>query len=151
MAEDINRVVLVGRLTRDGELSYTNSGTALLKLGLAVNRRRKQGDQWVDEANFFDITIWGRRGESLSNYMTKGRQIAVDGQLRQDRWESQDGTKRSRVEIVADNINFVSAPRDGGGSSENRDPRSNDDRNAPPPASPPQGGGPASFEDDIPF
>jgi single-strand DNA-binding protein len=86
--------------------------------------------------------------------MTKGRQIAVDGQLRQDRWESQDGTKRSRVEIVADNINFMSAPRDGGGGGfETRAPREENEGSAPSGTSngPPQGGGPASFEDDIPF
>ncbi len=115
MAEDINRVVLVGRLTRDAEQSYTQSGYALLKFSIAVNRRRKQGDQWIDEGNFFDVTVWGRQGEAIANYMTKGKQVAVEGQLRQDRWESQDGSKRSKVVIEANTVQLLGG-RDGGGS-----------------------------------
>ena len=113
MADDINKVMLVGRLTRDAELMYTNSGFALCKFSLAVNRRRKQGEQWVDEANYFDLNLWGRRGESLNSYLTKGTQVAVEGQLRQERWE-QDGQKRSKVTIEAVNIQLL------GGRSENQ-------------------------------
>lgn len=111
MAEDLNRVILVGRLTRDAELQYTNSGWAILKMGLACNRRRKQGDQWVDEANFFDVTLFGKRGESLSQYLQKGQQIAVEGQLKQDRWE-QDGMKRSKVVVEATNIQLLGGRND---------------------------------------
>lgn len=114
--EDINKVVLVGRLTRDAEHSYTQSGYSLLKFSLASNRRRKQGDQWVDEANFFDVTLWGKRGEAIAGFMTKGKQVAVEGQLRQERWESQDGSKRSKVTIDANNIQFLGS-RDGGSQS----------------------------------
>lgn len=115
MADDINKVMLVGRLTRDAELMYTNSGYALCKFSLAVNRRRKQGDQWVDEANYFDLNLWGRRGEALNSYLTKGTQVAVEGQLRQERWE-QDGMKRSKVTIEAVNIQLLGSRSDSSGS-----------------------------------
>lgn len=118
MAGDINHVILVGRLTRDAELKYTNSGSAVASLSLAVNRRRKNGDQWVDEANFFDVTLWGRSAEGLSSYLTKGTRIGVDGELRQNRWQ-QDGQNRSKVEIVASNIQLLgnSGGNSGGGNT----------------------------------
>ena len=119
MAEDINNVILVGRLTRDSELMYTNSGYPLCKFSIAVNRRRKQGEQWVDEANFFDVNLWGKRGESLSSYLTKGQQIAIEGQLKQERWE-QDGQKRSKVTVEAEQIQLLGSKSDssGGNSSQ---------------------------------
>jgi len=110
---DINHVVLVGRLTRDAELKYTAGGQAVCKFSIAVNRRKKNGDQWEDEANFFDIVLWGKQGESLQNYLVKGKMIGVDGELRQDRWQ-QDGQNRSKVEIIA---NYVQLLGGGGGSS----------------------------------
>ena len=103
---DINHVVLVGRLTRDAELKYTAGGQAVCKFSVAINRRRKQGDQWIDEPNFFDVVVWGRQGESLNQYLVKGKQVGIDGELRQDRWE-QDGQNRSRVEIVANNLQLL--------------------------------------------
>ena len=103
---DINHVVLVGRLTRDAELKYTASGQAVCKFSVAVNRRRKNGDQWEDEANYFDVVLWGRQGESLNQYLVKGKSVGVDGELRQDRWQ-QDGQNRSKVEIVAGNIQLL--------------------------------------------
>ena len=103
---DINHVVLVGRLTRDAELKYTASGQAVCKFSVAVNRRRKNGDQWEDEANYFDVVLWGRQGESLNQYLVKGKSVGVDGELRQDRWQ-QDGQNRSKVEIVANNIQLL--------------------------------------------
>jgi single-strand DNA-binding protein len=109
---DINRVVLVGRLTRDAELKYTATGQAVCKFSVAVNRRRKNGDQWEEEANYFDIVLWGRSGESLNQYLLKGKAVGIDGELRQDRWQ-QDGQNRSKVEIVASNIQLLGG---GGGS-----------------------------------
>jgi len=159
MAEDLNSVNLVGRLTRDAELQYTNTGFAICKMGLAVNRRRKQGEQWVDEANFFDISLFGKRGESLSQYLTKGTQLAVQGQLRQDRWE-QDGAKRSKVIIEATNIQLLSSRSDraqmGESSYQNNNQGAAPPRNSQPFESysrPEQSGGGQSdrFEDDIPF
>lgn len=158
MAEDLNRVILVGRLTRDAELQYTGSGWAITKMGLAVNRRRKQGDQWVDEANFFDVTLFGKRGESLSPYLQKGQQIAVEGQLRQDRWE-QDGMKRSKVFVEASNIQLLGSrsDRSGGDSGYQGQPQGTAARNSQPfesynPGPARSDSGPTErFEDDIPF
>jgi single-strand DNA-binding protein len=103
---DLNHVVLIGRLTRDAELKYTSGGQAVCKFSIAVNRRKKNGDQWEDEANFFDIVVWGRQGESLHPYLVKGKMVGVDGELRQDRWQ-QDGQNRSKVEIVTDYLQLL--------------------------------------------
>ena len=145
---DINRVILIGRLTRDAELKYTNTGSAICKFSIAVNRRRKSGDGWVDEVSFFDIAAWGKMGESLNQYLVKGKQIAVEGELRQDRWE-QDGQPRSKVEIFAMNIQLLGGARDGSGSAGGG--------GAQRAATSRQGGnygdeqGSSEFEDDIPF
>jgi len=109
---DLNHVVLIGRLTRDAELKYTAGGQAVCKFSIAVNRRKKSGDQWEDEANFFDIVLWGKQGESLQTYLVKGKMIGVDGELRQDRWQ-QDGQNRSKIEIIANYVQLLG----GGGSS----------------------------------
>lgn len=111
MAEDINRVNLIGRLTRDAELMYTNSGFALCKMSVAVNRRKKEGDRWTEEPNFFDISLWGKRGEALNQYLQKGAQIALEGHLKQERWE-QDGAKRSKVIVEAENIQLLGGKKD---------------------------------------
>ena len=116
MAADINHVVLVGRLTRDAELKTIASGQAVCKFSIAVNRSKKNGEQWEDEPNFFDVVLWGRRGEALHQYMNKGKLVAIDGELRQDRWQ-QDGQNRSKVEIVANNIQLLGGSGGGGGSS----------------------------------
>ena len=160
MAEDLNRVILVGRLTRDAEMQYTSGGMAITKMGLACNRRRKQGDQWVDEANFFDITLFGKRGESLSQYLLKGQQIAVEGQLRQDRWE-QDGMKRSKVFVEATNLQLLGSrsERSSGNdySHQGQTQGAPVSRNSQPfesykPGPSRQDNGPTErFEDDIPF
>ncbi len=124
---DINHVVIVGRLTRDlgtdeRSFAYLPSGQARANVSIAVNRSRKQGDQWVDEANFFDVTIWGKTAENLKPYLTKGKQIAVDGYLKQDRWEK-DGQKQSRVSIVANNVQLLGGRSDGGQQSGGYTPR----------------------------
>lgn len=114
---DLNHVVLIGRLTRDAELKMIASGQAVCKFSIAVNRRRKNGDQWEDEPNFFDIVVWGRQGESLHQYLVKGKMVGVDGELRQDRWQ-QDGQNRSKVEVVANYLQLLGGnPGSGGGSS----------------------------------
>jgi single-strand DNA-binding protein len=106
---DINHVVLVGRLTRDAELKYTAGGQAVCKFSVAVKKKKKNGDQWEDEANYFDVVLWGRQGESLNQYLLKGKSVGVEGELRQDRWQ-QDGQNRSKVEIVANNIQLLGGP-----------------------------------------
>jgi single-strand DNA-binding protein len=146
---DLNHVTLIGRLTRDAELKYTSGGQAVCKFSIAVNRRRKNGDQWEDEPNFFDIVLWGRQGESLNQYLVKGKMVGVEGELRQDRWQ-QDGQNRSKVEIIANNLQLL------GGSGGGQARTQGESRPAQPDSKPyePQNGGESAndgFADDIPF
>ncbi len=113
---DINHVVIVGRLTRDAELKYINTGTAVSKFSIAINKRKKVNEQWVEEAHFFNIVLWGKVAEALDPYLKKGKQVGIDGELRQNRWE-QDGQSRSRVEIVANNIQLLGGKTDSSGDS----------------------------------
>jgi single-strand DNA-binding protein len=113
----INRVIISGNLTRDPELKATASGMSVLKLGVAVNDRRKnqQTGEWEEFPNFVDVTVFGQRGESLSRFLEKGSRIGVDGKLRWSEWENQQGEKRSKLEVVADDIEFMSPRGSGGG------------------------------------
>jgi single-strand DNA-binding protein len=117
MAANINRVVLVGNLTRDPELRHTPSGTAVCSLRIAVNTRRKDSatGEWGEKPNYFDITVWGNQGENCAQYLSKGRPVAVDGRLEWREWEAQDGTKRQAVEIVADSVQFLGGRGEMGG------------------------------------
>ena len=114
---NINRVVLTGNLTADPELSTLPSGTSVCKLRLAVNRRYKDSasGEWVEKPNYFDIKVWGAQGENCATYLSKGRPVAVDGRLEWREWESQDGGKRSAVEVVADTVQFLGSRGDGEG------------------------------------
>ena len=105
----INRVVLTGNLTKDAELKQTPGGMAIVKIRLAVNDRRKNSTsgQWEDSPNFIDVTMFGARGEAVSRFLTKGKQIAVEGKLRWREWESAAGEKRSAIEVVADDIELL--------------------------------------------
>src|SRR5438045_2398404 len=115
MAGDINRVTLVGRLTRDPELQALPSGTAVLRLGLAVNgRQQDSGGNWVDKPNFFDVKVFGNQAEMLSQHLAKGRRVGVDGRLDWSSWE-QDGAKRSKVEVIAQSVQFLDSRSDGEG------------------------------------
>ena len=117
MAASINRVVLVGNLTRDPELRHTPSGTPVCSLRLAVNTRRKdESGQWTDKPNYFDITVWGQQGENCAQYLAKGRPVAIDGRLEWREWEAQDGNKRQAVEVVADSVQFLGGRSDGEGA-----------------------------------
>jgi single-strand DNA-binding protein len=112
----INRVVLVGNLTKDPELRHTPSGTAVCNLRLAVNTRRKdETGQWVDKPNYFDITVWGNQGERCAQYLAKGRPVAVDGRLEWREWETPEGNKRQAVDVVADSVQFLGSRGDGEG------------------------------------
>ena len=115
---DLNRVTVVGRLTRDPEVRYTSGGMPIVSIGLASNYRQKDqaSGQWVEKPNFFDVVGFGERFEKLASNLEKGRRIGVDGSLRWSSWET-DGQKRSKVEIIADNIQFLDSRGDGGGSS----------------------------------
>lgn len=136
---DVNSVVLCGRLTADmgssqNGFSYTQSGTAIGRFSIAVNRSRKQGDQWVDEVSYFNVTVFGKTAENLKPYLTKGQLVAVQGFLKQDRWTDQNGGARSSVGIIADHIQLC------GGKAEQKSVPA-EDRIAP------SGG----FPEDIPF
>ena len=118
---DINNVTLIGRLTRDlgeNDFAYSNSGTARANVSIAVNRAKKQGDEWVDEVSFFDVVIWGKTAENLKPYLTKGKQICVSGHLKQDRWEK-DGQRHSRISVVADMVHLCGGKSDGSGNYQN--------------------------------
>lgn len=105
----INRAIITGNLTRDPELRTTQSGMAVLTIGVAVNDRRKnsQTGEWEDYANFIDCTMFGKRAESLSRYLYKGQKVAIEGSLRWSAWE-RDGQKRSKIEIVVDDLEMLS-------------------------------------------
>ena len=108
---NINRVVLVGNLTRDPELRHTPSGTAVCKLRIAVNTRMKDGatGEWRDKPNYFDVTVWGAQGENCARFLAKGRALAVDGRLEWREWTTDGGDKRQAVEIVGDAVQFLGA------------------------------------------
>lgn len=138
--QNINVVVITGNLTRDPELRATPAGTSVAKLRVAVNGRRKNASgEWVDKANYFDVIVWGARGESCAEYLAKGRPVAVEGRLEFREWETEGGGKRQAVEIVANSVQFLGS-RNGAGEeavSGGSDPE----------ASSAAGGG----EEDIPF
>lgn len=105
----INRVLISGNLTRDPELRATASGTQVLSFGVAVNDRRRnsQTGEWEDYPNFVDVTMFGNRAEAVSRYLRKGMKVAIEGKLRYSSWQTQDGSKRSKLEVVADEIEFM--------------------------------------------
>lgn len=108
MASDINSVIVLGNLTRDVEVSYTSGGTPVGKMSIASNKSKKQADgSWGTETSFFDVTLFGKAAESLKPYLVKGKKIAVNGSLKQDRWKDTEGNNKSRVYIVADQIQFA--------------------------------------------
>lgn len=116
MPADLNRVTLVGRLTRDPELRHTAGGNAICNIRLAVtSRARDESGNWTDKPNYFDVTVFGRQAETATQYLTKGRRIGVDGRLQWREWEGQDGNKRQSVEVVANDIFFLDNRGDDGG------------------------------------
>jgi single-strand DNA-binding protein len=117
MAANINRVVLVGNLTKDPELRHTPGGTPVCSLRIAVNtRRRDESGQWADKPNYFSISVFGNQAESCAQYLSKGRPVAVDGRLEWREWEK-DGVKREAVEVVADSVQFLGSRGDGEGGA----------------------------------
>ena len=148
---NINRVVLVGNLTRDPELRSTPGGTPICKLRIAVNTRRKdaQTQQWTDKPNYFDVTVWGQQGENCATYLQKGRPVAIDGRLEWREWEAQDGSgKRQAVEIVAESVQFL-----GGRAEGENGQRFTPEADVPADTADftPAPAGPGIAEDDIPF
>ena len=116
---DTNSVVLVGRSVRDvsdRDFGYLQSGTARLNFSIAVNKSRKQGDQWIDEPSFFDVTIFGKWAENLKQKMFKGCKVLVVGSLKQDRWEN-NGQKFSKVSVLADSVQNMTVPQNNVGNA----------------------------------
>jgi single-strand DNA-binding protein len=145
-----NRVILVGNLTRDPELRYIPSGTAVSDIGLAVNDRIKRGDQWVEEPVFVDVTLWGRTAEIANEYLSKGSPVLIEGRLKLDRWEK-DGQKHSKLKVIGERLQMLGAREAGRGGGRGQrggpagDEPSYDDSDQYMPA-----GGPPP-NDDIPF
>ena len=157
-ASNINTDVITGNLTRDPELRNLPSGTAVCKLRVAVNSRRKDGQsgEWVDKPNYFDVTVWGAQGENCANYLSKGRPVAVQGRLDWREWEAQDGSgKRQAVEIIAESVQFLGSRGDNpGGNGNGFQAQSDvpaDTTDFEPAAAGSAGGGGGGGDDDIPF
>lgn len=113
---NFNKVLLMGNLTRDPELRYTQGGSALVKFGLAVNRKYKgKSGELVEEVTFVDIEGWGASAETFNQYMRKGRGVFVEGRLRLDSWQDKDGQKKSKLVVVMENFQFLGAGGPGGG------------------------------------
>lgn len=111
-----NRVILVGNLTRDPELRYISTGTAVSDIGLAVNDRVKKGDQWVEETTFVDVTLWGRTAEVANEYLSKGSSVLIEGRLKLDRWEK-DGQKHSKLRVTGERMQMLGSRGEGGRGS----------------------------------
>ena len=111
----INRVIISGNLTRDPELRSTQSGMDVMSFGVAVNDRRRnpQTNEWEDYPNFIDCTMFGSRAEALSRYLSKGTKVAIEGKLRWSQWETNEGQKRSKIEIIVDEIEFMQSISNG--------------------------------------
>ena len=107
-----NKVLLMGNLTRDPELRYTASGAAVASFGLAVNRKFKQGEEWKDEVCFVDITVWAKQGENCAQYLSKGSLVFLEGRLNYQSWEADGGQKRNKLEVVANNVQFLTRQGD---------------------------------------
>ena len=112
---DLNKVILIGRTTHEIDersFGYTTGGTARLNISIAVNRREKRNGEWADRVSYFDVTIWGKTAENIKSYLHKGKQVAVEGYLDQQRWEK-DGQKYSKVCIIADNVQLLGGKNEG--------------------------------------
>ena len=106
-----NKVVLLGNLTRDVELRYTPSGAAVTNIGLAMNDKRKKGDEWIDEPVFIDVTLWSRNAEIASEYLSKGSPVLIEGRLKREEWEK-DGVKHSKILVVGETLQLLGTKGD---------------------------------------
>ena len=149
-----NKVILMGNLTRDPELRYTPKGTAIAKIGLAINRFwTSESGEKKEEVTFVDVDIFGRTAENVAQYMKKGRPLLVEGRLRLDQWDDkQTGQKRSRLGVVAESVQFLGSPTGGGNASgETSAPTARPAPGAAPAASEPAEGDAPPEGDDVPF
>ncbi len=141
MAGSVNKVFLMGNLTRDVQLKHTANNTAVANIGLAVNRRyRNNAGEMQEETTFVDCEAWGRTAETMGKYLSKGRPVFVEGRLRLNEWEDRDGNKRSKLLVVVDTFTFVDSRGGGGGNSGGQETKYQA-----------TGGGGSTSPDDIPF
>lgn len=123
-----NKAILMGNVTRDVEIRYTPSGTAVAELGLAVNDRRKDASgNWVDETTFVDVTLWGRQAEVAAEYLSKGSSALIEGRLKLDQWEK-DGQKRSKLKVICENLRMLGGKSERKAAPDPTEPRPGDDR-----------------------
>jgi len=152
MPADLNRVTLVGRLTRDPELRRLPSGDPICSIRLAVSSRaRDETGNWGDRSNYFDVTVFGRQAETASTYLAKGRRIGVDGRLSWREWQAQDGSKRQSVEVIANDLFFLDSRGEGGGGGGGERTADAGEPAVPVGAGAGNGGAPAAGDPDIPF
>ena len=111
----MNRAIVSGNLGRDPEVRYTSGGQAVANFSVATSRKYKKGDEWVEETEWHDITVWGKLAEVCGEHLAKGRKVLVEGRLKTDKWEK-DGVKRQRTSIIAENVEFLTPKSAGGGS-----------------------------------
>jgi len=109
-----NKVILIGNLTRDPELRYTPQGTSVCNFGIAVNRKYKQGDEMKEEVTFINIVVFGKQADNCGQYLNKGNPVLVEGRLQERRWETEEGQKRSKHEVVAQSVQFLPRKQSGG-------------------------------------
>lgn len=161
---NLNKVLLIGNLTRDPEVRYTPKGTAVGEMGLAVNRRVKVGEEWEDETTFVDVTLWGNNAENAQKYLVKGRSVFIEGRLQLDSWEDkQSGQKRTKLKVVAEVLQFLNDGKGGQGGERpvpgpqarrnSQGGRDFDGKGNPIDPSTPAGGDDSEFDEDadIPF
>lgn len=160
---NVNKVMLLGNITRDLEVRYTPKGTAVCDLGMAVNRiRTGDNGERIEEVTYVDVTLWGRQAELAGQYLSKGRSVFIEGRLQLDQWDDkQTGQKRSRLRVVGENMQFIGGQggggsNQGGGEAPRQQSAPSEQQQSPPPSQSNQGGAAAadSFdndEDDIPF
>ncbi len=157
---NLNKVMLMGNITRDIDIKYTPKGTAIAEMGLACNRVRIGDDgQKIEEVTFVDVTLWGRQAELANQYLAKGRSVYIEGRLKLDTWtDKESGKQRSKLSVVAENMQFIGGAPSGNASGGNSNKGAQQSgSSAAPQYSPPQGGSPAGEmpdfqeEDDIPF
>jgi single-strand DNA-binding protein len=153
----VNKVILIGNVTRKPEAKYTPKGTAVTELGLAVNRfiPASEGGEKREETTFIDVTLWGRQAEIACEYLDKGRPVYIEGRLQLDSWDDKEtGKKRSKLRVVGETVQFLGGGRDGGGGGGSRGGESYEDA---PPSRPQRSSAPSRpapsepEDDDIPF
>jgi single-strand DNA-binding protein len=144
MASDLNKAIIIGRLTKDPELRYTQGGTSVCSFSIANNRTYVSAGEKKEQVSFFNCVAWAKTGEVIAEYCKKGQRIGIEGRLQQRSWDDQEGKKRQTVEIVVDNFQFLSPPRESGGEAVAESPSSSTQEHSPNTENP-------FSDEDIPF